>query len=183
MSTIQTYPWYSEILHKEELLQQGDFIFKCPIVQINSTNYISNQEIDAEIHDYDVIVMSQSCDLVPEKKINLALVCPFYPLSKYVISNPDCKNKEMQKKLHRGEIISAHLLNEYEFDDQNSDFLVVDFKSVQAIPLKLLKQITLTCEKRKRLLPPYREHLSQAFARFIMRVGLPTDIPKFYEHK
>ena len=30
---------------------------------------------------------------------------------------------------------------------------------------------------RKRLLPPYREHLSQSFARYFMRVGLPTDIP------
>jgi hypothetical protein len=30
-----------------------------------------------------------------------------------------------------------------------------------------------------RLLPPYRKHLSQSFARFIMRVGLPIDIPSF----
>ena len=30
-----------------------------------------------------------------------------------------------------------------------------------------------------RLLPPYGEHLSQAFARFFMRVGLPVDIPPF----
>jgi hypothetical protein len=30
----------------------------------------------------------------------------------------------------------------------------------------------------KRLLPPYREHLSQSFARYFMRVGLPVDIPK-----
>jgi hypothetical protein len=33
--------------------------------------------------------------------------------------------------------------------------------------------------RRLRLLPPYREHLSQAFARFFMRVGLPVDIPPF----
>jgi hypothetical protein len=33
--------------------------------------------------------------------------------------------------------------------------------------------------KRLRLLPPYREHLSQSFARFFMRVGLPIDIPPF----
>jgi hypothetical protein len=28
-------------------------------------------------------------------------------------------------------------------------------------------------------MPPYREHLSQAFARYFMRVGLPSDIPSF----
>ena len=33
--------------------------------------------------------------------------------------------------------------------------------------------------QRLRLNPPYREHLSQAFARFCMRVGLPVDIPPF----
>jgi hypothetical protein len=31
---------------------------------------------------------------------------------------------------------------------------------------------------RPQLLPPYREHLSQAFARFFMRVGLPTPVAK-----
>ena len=31
------------------------------------------------------------------------------------------------------------------------------------------------------LLPPYREHLSQAFARFFMRVGLPLDIAPFHK--
>jgi hypothetical protein len=34
-------------------------------------------------------------------------------------------------------------------------------------------------KKRIRLLPPYREHLSQAFARHFMRVGLPSGIPQF----
>jgi len=33
-----------------------------------------------------------------------------------------------------------------------------------------------TCNRR---LPPYREHLSQAFARYFMRVGLPQDITPF----
>ncbi len=31
-------------------------------------------------------------------------------------------------------------------------------------------------QPRLRLLPPYREHLSQAFARFFMRVGLPVAV-------
>jgi hypothetical protein len=32
---------------------------------------------------------------------------------------------------------------------------------------------------RWRLKPPFLEHLSQAFARFFMRVGLPSTIPEF----
>lgn len=34
-------------------------------------------------------------------------------------------------------------------------------------------------EKRLSLMSPYKEHLSQAFARFFMRVGLPIDISEF----
>ncbi len=33
---------------------------------------------------------------------------------------------------------------------------------------------------RPQLLPPYREHLSQAFARFFMRVGLPSPVTRFW---
>ncbi len=36
---------------------------------------------------------------------------------------------------------------------------------------------------RLRLLPPYREHLSQSFARQFMRVGLPIDLPREYPGK
>ena len=59
------------------------------------------------------------------------------------------------------------------------DFLIVDFKNVYAVPLNYLNQIIKDRVGRIRLLPPYREQLAQAFARFIMRVGLPVDIPSF----
>jgi len=39
--------------------------------------------------------------------------------------------------------------------------------------------LSLVVEKGHLLVnPPYREHLSQAFARFFMRVGLPIPIEK-----
>ena len=56
---------------------------------------------------------------------------------------------------------------------------VVDFCSVFTLPLVFLREQARSSAKRLRLLPPYREHLSQAFARFFMRVGLPVDIPAF----
>jgi len=66
------------------------------------------------------------------------------------------------------------LLNKQEgiFDD----YLVVDFKNVYGIHYSTLENIVKKQNKRIRLLPPYREHLSQAFARYFMRVGLPQDI-------
>jgi len=56
---------------------------------------------------------------------------------------------------------------------------VVDFRGVYSVTFDFLVELAQKRDKRLRLLPPYREHLSQAFARFFMRVGLPVDIPPF----
>ena len=56
---------------------------------------------------------------------------------------------------------------------------MVDFRNVYGVPFGFLEELSASRGERLRLLPPYREHLSQAFARFFMRVGLPTDIPSF----
>jgi hypothetical protein len=56
---------------------------------------------------------------------------------------------------------------------------VADFHTLYGVPIESLREVACKCKKRVRLLPPYREHLSQALARFFMRVGLPTNIPSF----
>jgi len=54
---------------------------------------------------------------------------------------------------------------------------VIDFHEVLSLPLAFLTAwVHASGMNRLRLLPPYREHVSQAFARFFMRVGLPQDI-------
>ncbi len=171
-----TYPWYAQVDNAEPL-QQGDFVLNCQIIQPSVEVQQADQNIRAVVKEYDVIVMSQSCDLVADK-INLALVCPFYSLTKLGNIYSEYKSAGKKEKLRQGNIFGMHLLNECNVNGAN-DFLVVDFKSVYAVPLPFLKQIISARSNRKRLLPPYREHLSQAFARFFMRVGLPVDIPAF----
>jgi len=56
--------------------------------------------------------------------------------------------------------------------------LVFDCPVPRSFLDSLLKQ---RGHSRFRLLPPYREHLSQAFARFFMRVGLPIPIEKNWQ--
>ena len=175
-SSTVTYPWYSQI-SKDDPLQQGDFVLKCQIVQPSVEAQKPGQNISAVVKEYDVIVMSQSCDLAADK-INLALVCPFYTLAELGQFQPDFKTADKKEKLRQGHVFGMHLLNECSVNGK-TDFLVVDFKSVYAVPLPFLNQIVSSRANRNRLLPPYREHLSQAFARFFMRVGLPVDIPAF----
>jgi hypothetical protein len=55
----------------------------------------------------------------------------------------------------------------------------VDFHEVFTLPRPVLESLLTAREvPRPQLLPPYREHRSQAFARFFMRVGLPTPVTK-----
>jgi hypothetical protein len=172
-----SYPWYSEIFGNMPL-EQGDMIFDCQIVEPITKVEEPNQDLAANIREYDVIIMSQSCDL-QAKKIELVLVCPFFPLGEITALYPTYKSSEMRESLRKGHVVGFHLLNKPRISENDDDYLVVDFKSVYAMPFNFLENIVSARENRLRLLPPYREHLSQAFARFFMRVGLPVDIPAF----
>jgi hypothetical protein len=53
----------------------------------------------------------------------------------------------------------------------------VDFHEVFTVPREFLESLLAARGRpRPRLLSPHREHLSQAFARYFMRVGLPAPI-------
>ena len=64
----------------------------------------------------------------------------------------------------------------YKSDDFIQDYYIINFKDIFSIPVSMAKKIACQNGKRLRLCPPYREHLSQAFARYFMRVGLPINI-------
>ena len=168
------YPWY-EIVSGEEVWQ-GEVINSCPIMV--PSHAIELGKVSAEVIEYDVVVMSQSCDLV-HKKLNLVLVCPFCHLSDFENRSDFFKSKKGKEALRRGDAPGYHLLNKCELGGFETDYLVLDFRSVYSVPFDFLMDLDKSRCDRLRLLPPYREHLSQAFARFFMRVGLPVDIPEF----
>lgn len=174
---IEGYPWYQ--LTTEHSLRQGDFIEECPII-IPPKKIIEGESSEVEVRLMDSVILSQSCDLVNDK-LEIVLVCPFYTLSTFLEGLPEerTRNSKAKKKviddLRKGHLPGYHLLNK---DPKQglSDYLTVDFKNVYGINRENLLDIISQFDSRKRLLPPYREHLSQAFARYFMRVGLPQDI-------
>lgn len=170
------YPWY-EVTKREEQLLQGDFIDECPIVT-PPLEIIENSDVKVDVAKYNVIVMSQSCDLA-EKKIDIVLVCPVWPLEEVGKKESYYKGRDGKETLRRGNVSGYHLLNICDLEDFKRDYQVVDFHNVFGVPIDILLNLAKSKEKRLRLLQTYREHLSQAFARFFMRVGLPTDIPSF----
>lgn len=173
------YEWYEHCTADDNSLQQGDFVEECPIA-IPPSHIEENGEVDIDIQKIDSIVLSQSCDL-EHGKIGNVLLCPYYSLAYWLDSLPENQQskkarRKAVKNLKSGHYAGYHLLDTIEEEKSLGNYIVVDFKNVYGINYTLLQDIVIETERRVRLLPPYREHLSQAFARYFMRVGLPQDL-------
>lgn len=172
------YPWFESVIN-DDGLNQGDLIFNCPIV-MPPNDIREGESVEIEIAIIDSIILSQSCDLV-NKKIDNVLVCPFYSLKSFVdeLSVEERNSKRAKKKIienmKSGNLPGYHLLNKFEEIEALCDYQVVDFRNVYSVNFTSLEKIVAKEKTRIKLLPPYREQLSQAFARFFMRVGLPQD--------
>ena len=169
-----TYPWYTEVAG-DEPLAQGDFFGDCPVL-IPQAVVEEDTELEADIQVYDVVAMSQSCDL-QHGKLQLVLVCPVWDLAMFGKHNSRYATDKGKEELRRGDAPGYHLLNRCDVEAYERGYCVVDFRNVYGVPFDYLAAQREA--PRLRLLPPYREHLAQAFARFFMRVGLPVDIPPF----
>ena len=175
------YPWYEQLSSGDRELLQGDLIPFCPVL-IPPKAISPGGEYDLDVVEYDVTIVSQSCDL-EQGKVDNVLVCPYYPFREYIRNGLRAEEQASKKAvskyfddLRKGNQPNYHLLNQAAELGIN-DYLVVDFRNVFAVHIDFLKAHVETLNNRVRLLPPYREHLSQAFARFFMRVGLPQNIP------
>ena len=171
------YPWY-RIIPQTEPPRQGDIIRNCQVLQPPKKLEAHRQE-SIIVKEIDAIIMTQSCDL-GQNKVEIVLVSPLYPLKDFLEALPQQQYSSLKSRrkvidnLKKGFINGYHLLNKQA--DTVEDFLVVDFKNVYGIHYDFLLDLINQPQPRVSLLPPYREHLSQAFARYFMRVGLPLDI-------
>ncbi len=188
--------WYALVDAKAEL-DQGDLIVNCPVVGwregslgLRANNEPVNHLRQAvEVVETDVVVLTQTCDLA-QNKVRYVILCPHYALSVYretwegaqrlAGQNPSAKSWARHiEHIASGQIWNLALLNAEDTDTYHAEHRIVDFQEVLSLPREFLESwLQQGRQPRLRLLPPYREHLSQAFARFFMRVGLPTDIRK-----
>lgn len=187
--------WYEEVSETERLMQ-GDLILACPVATWKPDELQLAEKVEEEalkgairVVQADVVVMTQACDLVQDHVPNVTL-CPHYPLAEFREiweaqekargQNPTDKSwRSACDDLKEGFIWNLSLLNSGETDSLGTEHRIVDFYHVLTLPREFLESLIRQREQpRLRLLPPYREHLSQAFARFYMRVGLPTPVTK-----
>lgn len=190
-------PWY-EVVDANTKLTQGDIIISCPVVvwDSNPIPLGDNQETETlksavTVIKADVLVMTQACDL-ENNKVKNVILCPHISLEEYkkgwqetMQKNSQSTNSKAWSKfcdgIKNGYIWNLAMLNEGTIEELSLTHRVVDFQDVYTIPRTFLESLLQTRgQPRLRLRPPYREHLSQAFARFFMRVGLPVGVTKVW---
>jgi len=168
--------WY-EGVSEWSVLEQGDLLHSFPVVVPSMTaedvqQVASGQQVDkpAKLEIIDVVIMTQSCDLENDKT-ETVILCPFWNLDIFEYG------KSKKEQIRKGYQPGLHLLNRD--DELGLPFLVVEFSRLFTAPKEALSQYAGQLTNRPRLVSPYKEHLSQAFARYFMRVGLPSNIPAF----
>lgn len=185
--------WY-ECVTAAERITQGDVIFDCPLLgwQFERPQLEGAAEEDVlrrsiAVLSGDVVVMTQACDLEYQKVDNV-VPCPHYPLREHRQAWEEQMLRAGQKTTEKawkrwcddvreGFVWNLSRLNAGSADGVTIEHRIVDFHEVYTVPRRFLESLLeRRGNRRLRLLPPYREHLSQAFARFFMRVGLPTPI-------
>ena len=181
----KNFPWYEVVSGIE--IGQGDFFNNFPILiqplDMGTTfEEIENQEIIPSVDFYNVIVMTQSCDFQKMLDNDLVTLCPTSNF-RDLYGTEQAKGKSRWKPLIEGRIVGTHLLNKCEILQHEFDYQVVDLTRLFSVPLGYVKKFANNVGKRIRLMPPYCEHLAQAFAKRCMRVGLPIDLPREFPYK
>ena len=174
------YPWF-ELQEDSTDITQGGIIKGCPVPILKELDISEEgQSVKAEISIIDGIVLTQACDIA-NKKVDNIILCSIISKSEFEeIQRSKNKNeKEISKGILgiiKGQQNSYHIINNYKSEEFSQDYYIINFKDIFSIPLDVACAIAKRNGKRLRLCPPYREHLSQAFARYFMRVGLPINI-------
>jgi hypothetical protein len=173
------FNWYEQVKNSDSITQ-GDLIFECLVPEPDEIVFKkllgdNSGEPSLKFLKIDSIILSQACDIINDKISNL-IVCPLIRLKDLTDKVDYYRSSNGLESIRQGKEPAYHLLNEYNLI--SFPFSVVDFHRIYSMPKHYLKEVAKSKPERLRLLPPYREHLSQAFARYFMRVGLPQDIDK-----
>jgi hypothetical protein len=191
---IPSEPWY-EVVIADSPLTQGDLILRCPIITWNQIRPVTvtkegdEEQLKEHIASFraDVLVLTQACDLEHHKIRNVVL-CPHRPLSEIRVAwearmqemgqTPSAKAwRRYCEDITDGYVWNQVFLNHFEAPELSTEVRLVDFHDLFTVPREFLESLLRQRQElRLRLRPPYREHLSQSFARFFMRVGLPQAV-------
>lgn len=180
---MNNHDWYE--LTEGPALLQGDLLRECPVFAVaDSLSWPPGTagDIEIEARVFDLVVMTQSCDLENEK-VDDVLLAQLVAWSDAVRAEVDrgndaVRSRKFRKLLVDGNVPGLSLLHRRDVRPA-LPWSVVDFHRLFTLPKGFVTRFAAGSGPRLRLRSPYREHLAQAFARYFMRVGLPHDARAF----
>jgi hypothetical protein len=180
------YPWYW-VVSASDPLEQGDFLDNFPILLLEVEAFVSlgqqaSEPVDAKSRDFNVVVLSQSCDLRGCQDEDQVILCPRWDYTEMAKLHSSHRGKDGWNKLRNGRLVHSHLLSRCTIEGHEFDYQVVSLRQVFTVTYGLVRHVADEQGPRVRLNPPYREHLAQAFARQFMRIGLPSVLPAEYPY-
>ena len=123
----------------------------------------------------DAIVLTQSCDILKpgQARLLIAEIQSYRAIAEQ--HGQYLRSSKYRKELTDGLTIAEFLLPPAR--DALDDWSIANFRELHNVN----RSHAINAESFIGLDSPYREHLGQAFARFMMRVGLPTGIGTEFE--
>ena len=158
--------WFGEATSP---LEQGDVLldFALPALTFDEA-----WGLRIERQSQTAIVVTQSCDVSKDSQTELLLASVF----DYSVLRETAdifKSTAYRKSLSQGNVHSEFALPPR--PSGNGQFMVVSFRKLHVVP-KSYVEANLPPDAL-RLCSPYKEYFAQAYARFMMRVGLPLPMP------
>jgi hypothetical protein len=127
-------PFWAEI--NETALRQGDYVPQCLVPTFApDLAALGTHEVTAD--EYDLILLTQSCDL-EQGKVRLVATCPIFPIIEFEAVNPAFTKKGRWNEVLKGRVEGLHLLAALADPANNRDALVVDFREIYSLPFDYL---------------------------------------------
>ena len=154
-----------------EPLGQGDIIDECPLFRLPVPAAGVNLAAEPLRWNTRVVVLTQACDLAQTKSTKI-LVAMLQPAQR-LVDQGVLKPTTIRDQVRRGQVYGWYFLPAASpsIDVPES---IIDLREVHTIHCAVLEQLIASGKRVCRLIPPFREHLTQHFAVTYMRIGLPT---------
>lgn len=159
-----------EVLYQKvpstENVSQGDILFNLPIFLPDQTKIDADGKVPFEAFAADIIILSQSCDLVLDPARNRL---PVDPVVCAAIHHIGCFSKTLVTETNSGRKPSYYLLNKDNVYMERS--YIIDFGAIYTIPYKILSEFATNQGDRFRPISPILEKISQHFGNYFSRIG------------
>jgi hypothetical protein len=172
-----THEWFDVVGGPE--IEQGDLLVGCPVFTPIVAHPIAKDKlVDLRAEAHDLIVLTQSCDLVVgRERVNQVVLCAAPTLqAARARSGHVLAKKGNIANLARFAIHGLHPLKAFSDAKVTRAWSVVEFAHVFTLPTNYLREFAQAAGPRLRLKPPFRELLAQRFAYFFGRIAVPETL-------